>query len=456
MMNSNDGIFAIRESLESQMKRFQQLRETDEARCKKMFTLGEMLLECASRGQFGKFQRLALTADKDDILIFFVVRMIEAALCGGHLLLAGFMIDNGYPLNKNLGAIPNCLHVALKNTNDTLARDIVEFLVSKRVDVNAQEQQTWDTALHIAIRRNLFSTCEALMEAGADVNAVAKNDIMPLNLAEASLCEDLEGRAALIRLLEDRGARRTWRRQHSSAPAAPSPWGQRYQTTSIRSNAARALEPACVPSSATTMPGINVKISGDQTKYSGHLVDHTAGNHSAIVDSLGSGGVPDENGWVFRTVPTPVPVSDSQSVSSAEPVKKVSFRGQVGSNSVQESVNLTLGGGQMFSTGAHGGASLISEPAPVLTERTVDKTLPQTTTVVNRRAMGSTSVSSFIHSAQNAAPDLESMDIPGVADGKGSLYQGVPPEVDIDLPMPQCLVRNSTLAASSNDEVDGK
>jgi ankyrin repeat protein len=45
-----------------------------------------------------------------------------------------------------------------------------------------QESDTWFTALHYSAQRGLVATVKSLIEHGADVNAVADNDILPLNI----------------------------------------------------------------------------------------------------------------------------------------------------------------------------------------------------------------------------------------------------------------------------------
>ncbi|CAN0547605.1 unnamed protein product, partial [Ectocarpus sp. 12 AP-2014] len=47
-----------------------------------------------------------------------------------------------------------------------------------------QRKSDFRTPLHVAVRRGLFEAARRLIELGADVNAVAKGDVMPLTLAE--------------------------------------------------------------------------------------------------------------------------------------------------------------------------------------------------------------------------------------------------------------------------------
>lgn len=457
------------------MKRMQILRESEEgqARCKQMFKLGEQLVDCALRGQLSRFQRLAMTAESGDILMFHVIKMLHGSLKLGHLLLAEFIIDNGFPINKNLGSVPNCLHESLRVVGDERGMAIVDFLLTKKMDINIQEPQNWDTALHIAIRRNLFGCCAALIAGGADVNAIAKGDIMPLNLAEASLCDNEEERAALIALLLEKGARRTWRRQApgSTPPAPVSPWGQRYQTTMIRSNANHpGSKTPAVPAQATTpasgkpasgalegltsaLKGVNIKVSGDATNFEAGA---------------------DENGWVFsaNARPTPTPPEppaalSTNTVSNANtsaPTKKVSFGGGFGNNSVQESVRMAPPS-HLFSTSAPTPvvpARAPAVPAPAVTSVMATSVVSSrggttTTTTINRQHLGeSGSLSSFLHSKTAGGPsaEIEDMEAPGVADGKGSFYRGVPANVDIDLPLPK-VFKSATQSVVDDESARG-
>jgi hypothetical protein len=151
------GIFSITESVDAQMQRFHSLRSdgTDAdgpSRCKHMFELGEELVNCASNGQLSRFQRLAYSEGKENMLIYFTVKMMQAALIGGHLLLAGFIIDNGFPINKIIAGLPSCMHEVLKVADDDRCCAVMEFLIAKHFDINLQENKSWETALHISIR----------------------------------------------------------------------------------------------------------------------------------------------------------------------------------------------------------------------------------------------------------------------------------------------------------------
>lgn len=133
-----DDIFAPSESLDSQMKRIQQIRGVDENKFRSMYLLGEDMLDCAKNGRFNKFQRLTYSSEKKDILLYFVVKMLQESLIAGHLMITGFIIDHGFPIGKHNSGLPSSFHEAIKVVSDDRACSIIEFLVSKNVDINLQ------------------------------------------------------------------------------------------------------------------------------------------------------------------------------------------------------------------------------------------------------------------------------------------------------------------------------
>jgi hypothetical protein len=64
---------------------------------------------------------------------------------------------------------------------------IVEFLSMNGADLSVQTLKTYDTALHVALKKELKETSLLLIKNGCDVNAIAINDVMPLNIVDAML-----------------------------------------------------------------------------------------------------------------------------------------------------------------------------------------------------------------------------------------------------------------------------
>jgi Ankyrin repeat len=196
---SGHGKFAIHESIDRQMAAFTTLRETDPVLARRLYTTGEVLVELASQGSLRKLIGMIDSIDKAELLSYFTLRMLRQAMLNNHLMVASYIIDNGYPINTS--SVPNVLNECLATVEDYHGVSLVEFLVrTKGYDVNLTSQQTWVTALHVAVKHQLINTIKTLIELGADVNAVASGDRMPLTEAmEAST--DSDARDEIIEIL---------------------------------------------------------------------------------------------------------------------------------------------------------------------------------------------------------------------------------------------------------------
>ena len=194
------------------MTRFADMKDTNPEKCAEIFRLGQELVLLASNGQLRKLQMKISTIEKSDILSFFTINMFKSSLINGHLMVANFMIDEGYPLSSTM--LPPVLHECIPEVEDFHCETICDFLVKRGFDVNFQEHNEWMTPLHIAIKHQLPSGVKKLIDLGADVNAIARNDIMPLNMAQSA--EISESKDLIVKLLIEKGARSCWRR-HISA-----------------------------------------------------------------------------------------------------------------------------------------------------------------------------------------------------------------------------------------------
>lgn len=195
-------------TLKSEMDLIGQLRVENSARLVELFERGESFIGMASNGEFGKIRKLVETCSDGELLMYFAVKAFQASLVHGHLMIANYMIVQGFPFTSSM--FPNILHDSIANVEDFQAAAIVQFLVSKGIDVNVASKPKWETPLFVAIRNEHIETFSLLLRLGADVNVVAMSDVMPL-----TVCEELEHsteRDEMIRQLVEKGAKRTWRR----------------------------------------------------------------------------------------------------------------------------------------------------------------------------------------------------------------------------------------------------
>lgn len=206
-------------TIESQLHTFSKLRESDPERARIIFENGNKLVEHARAGEYRKIKKIVQEFNDGEFLMYSISQMMLASLLEGHLMITQFILDQGYPINNC--HIPNALFDCLLETSDSNGATVVDFLSAKLFDINRQQEKTWLAPIHIAVRRNMFQTLRALLNHGADANSVAKDDVMPLNIAEEM--EDGFDKKRIIGLLNEHGAKSTWKKGNHSSDLAGAP-----------------------------------------------------------------------------------------------------------------------------------------------------------------------------------------------------------------------------------------
>lgn len=179
-------MFAIRFPLHVEMERFRGIMQADPDRGRQLFLGGEELITFAVNGNFRKFCEAAFRLGAEDgfPVNYFVSKAFTSTFLHHHLLIASFLIDNGYPVNNTL--CPNVLIECIKaNLDDDSCCEAVEFLATKKFDFNVQEDKTWMAPIHYAVKHAMPRTVEVLIKNMADVNSVAENDVLPLVIANS-------------------------------------------------------------------------------------------------------------------------------------------------------------------------------------------------------------------------------------------------------------------------------
>jgi hypothetical protein len=125
--------------------------------------------------------------------------MFKESLVNGHLVIADQMIKSGFPFQNY--SLPNVLLDVLRDseTTDDAADRAITFLNDRQYDLNSQDRQSWETGLHVAVSRQFLKTIETMITLGCDVNAVARDDIQPLHVADK--IEHDSNRMTIIELL---------------------------------------------------------------------------------------------------------------------------------------------------------------------------------------------------------------------------------------------------------------
>mmetsp|Transcript_5426 Transcript_5426/g.22494 ORF Transcript_5426/g.22494 Transcript_5426/m.22494 type:complete len:273 (-) Transcript_5426:171-989(-) len=230
--------FAVRGTLAEEHDRFKTLVETRPEVAAAEMRRGAMLVAYARDGDLENLDKaLAVVREGGDTVLFwFACQMAQEAASRGRVEVLRYMHERGLRIVDQPPLDELLTHVA--ETHDHVSDDAVAvttFLV-REVGVVASKQRRadWLSALHIACRRGTFELAEALVSLGADVNAVARDDVMPLHCVDAygaAAPEDSATAERLRRLLEDRGARRTWRRDVSPVVSATTPQRKSPPTT---------------------------------------------------------------------------------------------------------------------------------------------------------------------------------------------------------------------------------
>ena len=210
------GVFAPR-NFEEEMHRFEALRRQNPKAADKEMRRGAMLVAVARGGDVEKLH-LAVRSGPPP-WFWFACQMFGAAAANGRTRVLKYMLVHGLPVDRP--PLEDAL-IAMAEACDgddggAAVVGAARYLVTQGgLDVNRQRRKDWRTALHVACRRGLADLAAGLLDLGADANAVAAGDVMPLHCAD-----DAERRGdALRRMLEARGARRTWRRDPPQ-PAKP-------------------------------------------------------------------------------------------------------------------------------------------------------------------------------------------------------------------------------------------
>ncbi|CAM9365120.1 unnamed protein product [Sphacelaria rigidula] len=152
---------------------------------------GQILVDLAGAGRLRELDHVLSKCPRDEILTWFSVRMFQAACLHNNLSTMRFMVDRGFDMG--FSAVSDALHWLVKGANTEMdGKDILpatEFLVKEaRMSPNVQRHSDYRTPLHLAVERGFFEAARRLVDLGADVNAVAKDDVMPLSLAEEDAC----------------------------------------------------------------------------------------------------------------------------------------------------------------------------------------------------------------------------------------------------------------------------
>ncbi|KAJ1447427.1 hypothetical protein M885DRAFT_542773 [Pelagophyceae sp. CCMP2097] len=214
------GPFALSGSFEAEIVRFEELRKCDAARADVMMKQGVRLLQMAKAGDVAKLTLLVKAAP---LMYWFTVQMFLGAAACGKQKVVEYMLEEG--INLHTPPVDDVLLHVAEHCDDedggAAVVDVATYLVREAgIKVSRARRGDYHTAMHVACARGLRALVACLVGLGAEVNAVALDDVMPLHCAEAAPRD-----AVLIaRMLTERGGLKEWRgllRGERVAPALP-------------------------------------------------------------------------------------------------------------------------------------------------------------------------------------------------------------------------------------------
>ena len=132
-------VFTLNESIETQMQRIIQLRQTNPDKAIEIMKNGMTLQSICQNGSKSKLQSvISQISSNEDILYYDVLQSYISCFVNNYLILADLFIVNGFNLHS-------IRHISLLNViyenetvNDMNALNITKYLVSKGYDVNTQ------------------------------------------------------------------------------------------------------------------------------------------------------------------------------------------------------------------------------------------------------------------------------------------------------------------------------
>eukprot|EP00947_MAST-08B_sp_MAST-8B-sp1_P003716 g3716.t1 len=148
---------------------------------------GRKLEDLAKAGDdMAGFTELAKASKHGLILYWYMVRAFVAACIHGKLHIVRYMMDQGFDIKET--AVRDVLFkIVQKGRKESSVVEVLQHLVACGLEPNLQLRPKFLTPLHHACERGWFEMVDMLIRLGADVNAVADDDVMPLHCAEHAL-----------------------------------------------------------------------------------------------------------------------------------------------------------------------------------------------------------------------------------------------------------------------------
>lgn len=178
--------FLVFGTFNQQMEEIGQLKQTDPERLERLMNLGNRLVEAAGDCDVDSMKICQAEMGQDRFFTWHTTKAFKKVIKGHSLDCLQYMIDNGLNLKNTIfkGALP--LLASCPTSDMDLMTKLIETLLAAGLTINDTEKSTYSTALHIATALQNSALVKLLIEKGADINAINKLKIMPLNIVQNS------------------------------------------------------------------------------------------------------------------------------------------------------------------------------------------------------------------------------------------------------------------------------
>ncbi|CEG36568.1 Ankyrin repeat-containing domain [Plasmopara halstedii] len=217
-------VFRRRMSPLDEMKSLQMLSKRDPESAANLVANGKFLVNIVRDGNLRALMCAVEQLQEGQVLTFYAVRMFREACAIKRLDILHYMLQNGFDLQQSYmwDTLHSIIETVDSNHSAELVQPLIRFLLNAGIDVNWQRKSDLFTALHVACCKNLYSISYLLVIYGADVNAVAADDAMPLSCVK-NIEKVTEAERTQMELLKHfllkRQARTSWRKQNCPTTA---------------------------------------------------------------------------------------------------------------------------------------------------------------------------------------------------------------------------------------------
>lgn len=248
------GVFASSSTFEDDLEFMRGLESSEPEYMRALFRQGQELTRLAATGSLRQIMAIVGRTKSRELLPYFTTKMFLEACFNGHVTVMRYMLQQGFDYTRE--PCKHLLHrVSGAQMESQAQAGVLQALVKLGYRVNKPAPPNGFTALHVAVAADNAECATVLISLGADVNAVADADVMPLTLAVAAAKSGAESQFAaytpphwqskaatppsgvqledaadahvtahpLVQLLLKAGAKLTWRADGSlRSPAQPS------------------------------------------------------------------------------------------------------------------------------------------------------------------------------------------------------------------------------------------